>query len=329
VKSPYTDKEMILKIDYVDVEFRGEKYNVNEFYYYCEDSNKKLMNTELATRNENQLYNAYRSKHSIPFPQDLEIFRNYLELSTDKISKLFGFGINQWKQYEDGKMPNNSNSKILKSINNKEFVLNLISDYEITSEKKENLKVKYNEFYKNMIYEKNLNSNYIVNEQDNYRLFGYRRLSLLKTINIFNYISTHIQKGKTAFNKILFFIEFSYFKRYSSSITGLSFRAMERGPVPPRYDILFNIASINGFVTESEHWYDSINDFVPYYSKGNENFNKSLFSKSEVEIIESIVNNLKNKTKEQLEELSHKEQGWIDNRGSSEFIDFSYAYKLN
>lgn len=82
--------------------------------------------TELDESNINQVYNAYRTKHGIPFPEEVIALRKYYGISAAKMSEILGFGINQYRLYEDGEVPSLSNARILMSIRRKSVFLDYL-----------------------------------------------------------------------------------------------------------------------------------------------------------------------------------------------------------
>ena len=146
--------------------------------------------TALDEVNIGQVYNQYRSKYGIPFPDEIKHVRQRYGLSATKMSQILGFGDNQYRLYENGDMPSETNGKILMSIQNplifENFVINAKNqfdeqDYAKILEKVRAIKADKNEL---------LIKNYIFN--------GIRR-------DIFNgYATQSINKLK---NIILFFIE--------------------------------------------------------------------------------------------------------------------------
>ncbi len=61
--------------------------------------------TEMDEANIFQVYNQYRVKHGIPFPDEISGIREHYGLSAAKMAQILGFGINQYRMYEDGEVP--------------------------------------------------------------------------------------------------------------------------------------------------------------------------------------------------------------------------------
>ena len=65
-----------------------------------------------------QVTNQYRVKYGIPFTDEIIAVRARYGLSAAKMSQILGIGINQWRSYEDGEVPNVSNGRMIHSIMN-------------------------------------------------------------------------------------------------------------------------------------------------------------------------------------------------------------------
>ncbi len=126
IKSPFTGgrvKEVIK--DEVQT-FRKEKYVVKSHYYVCEETNEEFTTTEQDSKTFEDLYSQYRKRHGIPTPQEIKDIRLSYGLNYTQITKILGFGTNQYKQYEDGQVPSESNGKLIQTIKDKSNMLNLL-----------------------------------------------------------------------------------------------------------------------------------------------------------------------------------------------------------
>ena len=109
--SPLTGGEVYLVEDIESHIFRKEEYKVHVFYYVCKDTGEHFTTEAQDEQFCNELYNQYRIKHGIPFPDEIKRIREHYGLSCSQITKIVGFGQNQWKQYENGNVPSESNGK--------------------------------------------------------------------------------------------------------------------------------------------------------------------------------------------------------------------------
>ena len=126
MKSPFTGGR-VKEIFTTEVqEFRKENYTVHARYYVCEDTGEKFTTTEQDELAFNELYGQYRVRHGIPFPEEIKATREKYGLSLAAISKILGFGINQYANYENGQVPSESNGKMILAAKNKSFIVSLL-----------------------------------------------------------------------------------------------------------------------------------------------------------------------------------------------------------
>src|SRR5690606_16072555 len=122
MKSPVTGKEMVIKSEVIEHEFRKEKFDIVYHYYLCEDSGEKFEDERLMQLNLNQVYNLFRKKHNLPFPEEIISLREQYGLSAAKMSEVLGFGINVYRSYESGEIPSSSNARLIQLASDpKEF----------------------------------------------------------------------------------------------------------------------------------------------------------------------------------------------------------------
>ena len=101
MKSAFTGQEMILENENRILNFRKEEFNIVYQFYRCEETGEQFTSTELDEVNMIQLYNQYRDKHNLPFPEEIKEARLKYGLSAAKMSEILGFGINSYRQYEN------------------------------------------------------------------------------------------------------------------------------------------------------------------------------------------------------------------------------------
>ncbi|MCD8555331.1 MAG: hypothetical protein LRY59_01565, partial [Bacteroides graminisolvens] len=105
MKSPFTGGNVALQQENSELMFRKEKFQYVHLYYQCEDTKERFTTTEIDELNLSQVYNQYRVKYGIPFPDEIKRIRQMYELSASKMSEILGFGDNQYRLYENGDMP--------------------------------------------------------------------------------------------------------------------------------------------------------------------------------------------------------------------------------
>ena len=114
MKSPFTGGEATLQKEWASHEFRKESFDIWRHYYVCTDTGESFTTTELDELNLQQVHNLYRATHHIPFPDEIKAIREKYGLSAAKMSEVLDFGINSYRNYENGEIPSPANAKLIR-----------------------------------------------------------------------------------------------------------------------------------------------------------------------------------------------------------------------
>lgn len=126
IKSPFTGGKVKEVITTEEQLFRKERYVVKVRYYECIDSGERFTTTEQDEMLFEDLYSQYRRRHGLPFPDEIRDIRQSYGLNHSQITKILGFGTNQYANYENGQVPSISNGKLINAVKNKEVMLDLL-----------------------------------------------------------------------------------------------------------------------------------------------------------------------------------------------------------
>lgn len=305
-------------------EFRKEKFQVHVRYYVCEDTGEQFTTTEQDTLQFNDLYAQYRIRHGIPFPDEIKEIRKKYNLNYSQLTKILGFGINQYAKYEIGEMPSESNGKMISAIKNKDVLLNLLksckssfqpSEYEkiltsiiMSSERNEDYSPLYNIIYNNNI--RNI-------------LNGYGTKSITKLFDMVGYIvNVHGEVFPTKLNKLMFYSDFYNYRTTGQSISGLQYRALNFGPVPDHYATIYdNAPHIYKRLIEA---HGMVSTLLSYSSDSG--FEE--LSDTEKGSINYVIEKLKPLNVSNIIELSHKENCWKIYSLTQSCIPYDEAFDL-
>jgi uncharacterized phage-associated protein len=132
---------------------------------------------------------------------------------------------------------------------------------------------------------------------------------------------------KTKMNKLLFYADNCAFNRTGYSISGAKYRAIERGPVPYRYESVFDELAENDVI---DIFFENKGEYTTKLLKGRDDrpFNKALFSEVELQILNEIVDKFKNYTIKEIVDLSHKEIAWKNNNENHNLISYQLSASL-
>ena len=162
------------------------------------------------------------------------------------------------------------------------------------------------------------------NEDSNLNEYnGYTPFSKEKIFNMILFFS----EGKILKTKLLkemFYADFIYYKNTCKSITGLEYAKLPFGPVPDEFEtILYDCANkkIINYDIDFENQYECHN--ISAIKK----FDKSIFTKDELDTLVKIKNKFKSYCSKDIVDFSHKEKAFKEpNFGDK--ISYDYAFDI-
>lgn len=324
MKSPFTGGNATLRHEISELAYRKETFKYVHLYYECDDTKERFTTTELDEINIGQVYNQYRAKYGIPFPDEIADIRKRYGLPAIKMSRILGFGDNQYRLYENGDMPSEANGKILMGIKNpvvlKTFLINSRNQFSSDEYAKMEKKIDSVSWEIEDLKEKS----YLFHGTRRDIANGFAQQSIAKLENVLlYYINKFGGVFYTMMNKLLFYTDFYSYKTRGVGLTGLSYVAIQRGPVPLRWDRVYS-------------FFDGIEQSIIHFGKDAEgirletkkSFDKSLFTDAELAILEKVYNRFSLLNSAQISETSHDEDAWKKYVGRKEPIDFSLAFSL-
>lgn len=329
MQCPICDGKLALRNEEKIIEYKKDEFKIFEIYYQCENCGEKIVDTEMGEINTNQVYNQYREKYNIFFPQEIEDLRESYGLNKTKMSLVLGWGENTYSLYEKGAMPNDSHNSLLKLIQYPEQFIQLVEHKKEIFTEKELERLRFLIKTKIVNDEKKKNNKWIdmVWPKCIKHDTGYVKPNFEKFAAMVLFFLTKKPPYKTKLNKLLFYSDFCYYKHHGLGISGSRYRAIEFGPVPSEYDAIYNWLFKNNYITIKE-CYESFG--VTEVFEPIRKFDNELFNKNELECLEFVNSIFIDYSASSLRDLSHKEKAWSDNVGERKIISYQdYAFNLN
>lgn len=332
MKSPITGKEMKLTKERKSMDFRKETFEVIFHYYKCEDSGEQFTTTSLDEVNINQVYNQYRNKFNILFPDEIIRIREKYGLSAVKISEILGFGVNTYRLYEAGEMPSVANAKLIQMADDPKKFMDMVELCGTLDDKAKNKYLQKGQFLaeekKRNIFNLNFKEYLLGNRlADIYS--GYRNPNFEKFTEMVVYFSDKLSPFKTKMNKLLFYADFLMFKQSCFSISGVRYKAIDMGPVPNNFQSIFeylaNKDEIVIYTTEFPNGYTG----EQFKARKDRKFNAELFTENELKTLEKVATVFKETSTNGIIEISHLEEAWKKNSKDQSVISYEYAFELN
>ena len=324
--SPFTGKEMELMYEKRTWKFRGELYEYIHASWLCADTGERFATDETDDAGYRQVTNQYRAKYGIPYTDEIIALRKRYGLSAAKMSLILGFGVNQWRAYEDEEVPSVSNGRMIRSIADPTVFLNILDSAKHVLGESEYKKIALRV---QKIAETSQGGSYAVYEHD--RLFmcergienGYGITSVERLKSVI--LTTLSQCGEvfcTKMNKLLFYIDFLSYRKNAKSLTGLTYKALPYGPVPERWDRIYGC--FDEIVLEPRIIGDKEGlVIVPTVAP-----DPTLLSAEDQAIISYICTCFKDCSAADISRISHEEVSWQECSSSRLRIPYSYAFQL-
>ena len=327
--SPITGKPMVLVREERTLQFRKEDFPIIFHYYQCEDSGETFETEELAMLNLEQVYNQYRERHHLPFPDEIIKIRERYKVSAAKMSEILGFGTNGYRNYEAGEVPSISNARLIQlaadpqefrrlvelsdaiSPRNRQQILNVLDELE---------RAESDSFFPTL-------ERYLFEKMRPGVETGYRRPDMEKFSAMAAFFAKQLQPFKVKMCKLLFYADFTHFKKHGFSISGTRYIAIDMGPVPDNFDGLFNEARKRGAIqiryVDNENWEKVGEQFLDGKAA-----DFSVLSPEERETLDRIVQRFGKASTAEIIQYSHQEKGWQECQEEKKVIEYRYGFLM-
>lgn len=323
--SPFTSGHATLKYEKRELEYRKERYSYIAQFYEDDETQEQFTTTEMDEANIAQVYNQYRAEHSIPFIDEIIGMRKTYGLSALKMSAILGFGDNQYRQYEEGYIPTETNGKILKACQNP-----YIFETFVKNSRQQLMEKEYNKIISKVEAAKVLYDNsdicqpLIFGNRGRCAENGFAPQSIQRLRSVILYLIDRCGGVfNTKMNKLLFYIDFLNYRQHGQAITGMSYRAIQYGPVPVRWDRVYSLLDdVEQDLVELES--GAVGTRLVSTAKPD----LSLFSQAELSTLETVADRFREISATEISAVSHKESAWKQFVGTPLAIEFRLAFSL-
>ncbi|MBP3284470.1 MAG: DUF4065 domain-containing protein [Clostridia bacterium] len=288
-------------------EYKGIKVDVEEKVTFCEKCGNEIIVNNIEDDNLVRLYARYRELQGTVSSEDIVKLREKYNLSQRELTGILGWGKMTINRYENGSLPTKSHSDYLIDLIKDEK--RLLEKAKMAYEKKQITEKTFDKLVKNEKKDTDLRGyleKELVREPNIYN--GYKQFDIDKVENLISYIASKVDNlYLTSLNKYLWFIDMVSFQRRAVGITGLTYMKEQFGPVivGAKYEELSKLE--DKYKREDSEKNDG-GLISKIKSKGN--FDLSDFTENEMEIVDEVIELLKDKSVKEISDLSHKELGW-------------------
>jgi len=310
-------------------DIRGESIDVDSTYYQCPNCGELMYDPETPSENLEEAYAEYRVRKNILTAEEIIEFRKRFGLSQRQFAKLLGWGHATISKYESGVLPSIPHNNTLALLREPENFRELLERNKgsLNDREYDRIKAKVEDYFEDN--KENLflsmADNLFVRETSLYT--GYGTFDLDKVTQIVKFFAVKDEDlFKLRLLKYLFYSDFLFFKRFSVSLSGLTYQRFPMGPVPVEYDFLLDFVIKTGEVAKEliDFGYEHTGEKIIAV----DDFDESYFSKDELDVLETVYQELKDYSSKAISELTHKEPAWLET-GHLEYISYEHSDRLS
>ncbi len=131
----------------------------------------------------------------------------------------------------------------------------------------------------------------------------------------------------TKLNKLLYYLDFVYFRDHKKSVTGDIYIHQGYGPVPSRIDEILTKLKIDGIInTEAVDYKDS--EIIGFKIKNSKKLDESVFSVNQKKLLKQICDEFGDWPTEKIVAQAHLEAPWFYSK-PYEIVDYAYARDID
>ena len=305
--------------------FKNEDVSFTATYEYCSNTDEYLETEEMIKANSLAMKDAYRGKVGLLTSAEIVVLRGKYDVSQKDFSEILDWGRATITRYENHQVQDRAHDDVLRKIDYdpkwflemlkraKERITDkaFIKSYHKASEQ---YKKKQNQYLMDSIQA-------IYADIEDEELTGRAVLNLNKVVEMINYLASRVTNlHKVKLMKMLWYSDSLHYKREGRAISGLAYSALPMGAVPEGYE---QIVLLDG-VKYDTVWYG---ENVGYRFKTSPGFEIRELTRSEVEALDDVIQQLGNLNTDEIVHKMHEEEAYKCT-DSNCLIPFSFAKML-
>lgn len=307
---------------------RGDAIEVEVEVLVCATCGIGIAEPERDDQTLRAIYDEYRRRHGMLFPEQIKGLRERYGLSQRGLSRLLGWGEITIHRYESGSLQDAAHDQVLQQLNNPEFVLDLLSRYgdRLTIRERQTVQAAAlgrSEPAQNTleVIEGRIGSRYSIDGLER----GFRPLDFERVGAVIQWYAFHAADlFKTKLAKLLWLADFAHFRSHRLSITGMVYARGPYGPVPDKLGTILDALEDEGVIKVNEFYAGS---YEGELVSVREPLPMDLDAE-ELQTLEKVQRAFGHCSSKELSDLSHQENAWIL-RGNGEPIPYTEADRIN
>jgi putative zinc finger/helix-turn-helix YgiT family protein len=296
---------------------KGEDVEIDDRINRCPECNEEWSQEGFDFASE--AYRIYRTRHHMLQPEEIKNFRKSLTLTQEELANLMGWSESTVNRYEKGALQERSHDNALRMAMTRDGLRSLleIGGSVLPPKKHARLLTRCSEIrpieFEDIVFLEQ-------SERTGFCLFSSAKFKA--AVGILTSVSTGV--WQTTLNKLLWYSDFLHFKEQGVGITGLVYVRLPYGPAPGNYKLLMALLPENDFVFEPFEFDNECSGERLHALTG---FDRSIFSKSELRVLEAVRDKLGKSSASEISKISHEETAWA-NTPPNDFISYQLAKEI-
>lgn len=290
---------------------RGEEIEVPARVALCPSCGEDVWSNEFDDETLARAFAEYRRRHRLLQTGEMTRIRQRWGLGQRAFSLLLGWGEITLHRYESGSLQDAAHDAQLRMAEKSENIRILLdaNGDRLTRRQREAIERRLRE-----VEDRETHAT-CEDESLEQVLAGYAvgdfggdvPLSLVKVREMVVFFTSVPDMFVTKLAKLMFYADFLHYKRYTTSITGLAYAHLPRGPVPERYELIRDDLVENGLVGIEERLGDG---WAGEILKAERAPRLEVFSVDELSVLDDVRGQLGPLTSKAVSELSHSETAY-------------------
>lgn len=306
----------------------GESIEVESRVLVCSECGEELFCEELDNATLVHVYNEYRRRHKLLFPEEIKNIREQYGLSQRSFAKLLNWGDKTICRYENGSIQDRAHNSLLLFLRAPENMRTFLTENEVAldEKQKEKLLERVSQLEKNSVQRIEQRFFELYFSKDPCEDNGYKAFDYEKTCAMILFFANKNHKLlKTKLMKLLFYSDMIFYKENGISISGLKYAHLPYGPVPDHFDMLLEIMASDHFAHIE---IDAVNGYESHQIVPENSFPEGVLSTEEINILERINTKFADFGSSEISNYSHKEKGYISTK-KGEIISYAFAKDIS
>lgn len=296
---------------------KGEDVEIDDRINRCPECNEEWSQEGFDFASE--AYRVYRTRHHMLQPEEIKNFRKSLGLTQEELANLMGWSESTVNRYEKGALQERSHDNALRMAMTRDGLRSLLeTDGNVLPPPKYVRLLKGCSGVRPVEFE-----DIVLSEQNEFT--GFCRFSSAKFKAVVGVLaSVSVGVWQTTLNKLLWYSDFLHFKEQGVGITGLAYVRLPYGPAPDNYKLLMALLPEDDFALEP---FEFDNECSGERIRARLKIDSSIFSKSEIRVLEAVRDKLGKAGAKEISKISHEETAWTNTR-PNEFISYQLSKEI-